>query len=246
MPDGRWSVESQRAIFWFMSGHRAGLLTTISCAGAVVLCVSLAGCARDQSAAYQVARSLVRPNADIDALPLDPHLRYLRVTANGKAALMALGYTDVGPNGAPVQVWYSAMGEVLRLQQGRLKGLTGAPVEWRTVAWPGGLPAWPEVLSQGVHGPAYQRQRDEMPGYRLDVKDTLQLQPLPAPGGTELTGVSASSLRWFQETTSDSALPPARYAVHADTAEPIYGEQCLRVDLCLTWQVWPPLRGAAP
>ncbi|RZI83766.1 MAG: hypothetical protein EOP38_11440 [Rubrivivax sp.] len=228
-----------------MSGHRAGLLTTISCSGAVVLCVGLAGCASDQSAAYQVARSLVRPNADIDARPLDTNLRYLRVTANGKAALMALGYTDASPQGAPVQVWYSAMGEVLRLQQGRLKGLTGAPVEWRTVTWPGGLPAWPEVLSHGADGPAYRRQRDEMPGYRLDLRDTLRLQPVPAPGGTELTGVPAASLRWFQETPSDGALPPARYAVDAETAEPVYGEQCLNADLCLTWQAWPPLRGGA-
>lgn len=222
-----------------MRGRLTGLLIAVSTSGALLSGGLLAGCASDRSAAYEVARSIVRPNADIDRRPLDPALRYLRVTANGKVALMALGYTDPGS----VQVWYSAMGEVLRLQQGRLMGLTGTPVEWRAVSWPEGLPAWSSVLGQGP-GASYQRLRDEMPGYHLGVRDALHLQPMAAPGGTALQGLPAESLRWFQEIPNGGALPPARYAVHPDTAEPVYGEQCLNAELCLTWQTWPPTGGA--
>lgn len=229
-----------------MSGRRSGLLITTACSVASLLGGSLAGCASNQSAAYQVAHSLFRPNADIDARPLDPGLRYLRLTANGKVALMVLGYTDASADGRPIEVWYSAMGEVLRLQQGRLKGLVGAPVEWREVSWPGGLPAWPQVLSAGAATPPYLRHRDEMPGYRLSVQDTLRLEPVAAPRGTELKDVPAAALRWFQESPDDGTLPPARYAVRGDTAEPVYGEQCLTTALCLTWQTWPPAQGGRP
>jgi hypothetical protein len=227
-----------------MIGNHHGLLAAAACLGPFLL----DGCASHQSAAYEVARSIVRPNAAIDAQPLDPALHYLRVTSNGKAALMVLGYTDPDASGPPVQIWYSAVGEVLRLQDGRLKGLTGTPVEWRAVSWPTGVPGWKALVAGQTISAAtlYERLRDEMPGYRLNVRDQLRLQPVAPPANTELTGLAPGALTWFEEWPADALLPPARYGLRPDTAEVIYGEQCLHLSLCLSWQRWPPLQGVQP
>ncbi len=217
--------------------RRPGFIASLACVAACVV-----GCASDQSAAYQVARALVRPNADLDARPLNPQLHYLRVTSNGKAALMVLGYVDQDAVGRPVQVWYSAMGEVLRLQDGRLAGLVGTPIEWRSVGWPAGVPAWAAAAKGEL---TYARVRDEMPGYRLQWQEDLRLSPLAVPSDTALQGMLPAQLNWFAERAVDGRTAPARYGVQLGSgdegrAEVVYGEQCLGPDLCLAWQTWPP------
>lgn len=210
-------------------------------ASGTCLCL-IAACSSSQSAAFSAIRSAVRPNAAIDSRPLDPKLTYLRVTSNGKALLMVLGYVEPPdtPDGPQTQVWYSATGEVLRLRQGRLAGVVGTPVEWRAVRWPDGLPDW---HAHGLPQKPYSRERDQMPGYQLGVKDTLLLEPLPAPRDSDLLGDAAQSLHWFQERSVHGGLQ-ARYAVNQvnGAAVPVYGEQCLAPDFCLTWQSWPPLQ----
>lgn len=217
-----------------------------ACSLALAACSSgwLVGCASDQSAAYQVVRSLVRPNAEVDAGALRPDLRYLRVSANGKAAMMVLGYTEPADAGPPLQVWYSAVGEVLRLRDGRLAGLVGAPVEWRAVSWPAGVPAW-GLVAVSAQLVSYERRRDEMPGYRLDVAERLSLTRLSGPPrGIQLEGVAAADLLWFEESAVDGRSAPARYGVRHN--EVIYGEQCLSDELCLAWQAWPPVPDKRP
>lgn len=68
-----------------------------------------------------------------------------------------LGYVDAYPQG-DVEIWYSAQCEVLRLQNGRLVGAVGLPVEWRRVTYPQISPAWPAVSPEGTR---FSRVRDE-------------------------------------------------------------------------------------
>src|SRR5687768_16209045 len=62
------------------------------------LCMCLLqGCASSRQATFwAAARSLALPNEAMDAMPLRPDLRYLRVSVMGqsKAMLMVLGYVD--------------------------------------------------------------------------------------------------------------------------------------------------------
>lgn len=213
----------------------------LPCVLGVVSILGLQGCAPHQSAAFDAWRQLspFGAKADPSQGPLNPQYRYLRVTVNAQPVLMVLGYVDMADSQAPVQVWYSGAGEVLRLRHGRLAGLVGSPTEWRDVRWPQGTPGWGAALQQPS---SYERVLDQMPGYRLGTVQSLQIEAVPTPLDTAWAGPVPADLRWFRESVSSGALPPARYAVRMGPqgAEPVYGEQCVAADLCLTWQTWPP------
>lgn len=207
----------------------------------MALCLGVQGCASNQAAAFDALRQAMSRGAKADPSqrPLSPQYRYLRLTVNGQPTLLVLGYVDQADSSAPVQVWYSGAGEVLRLRHGRLAGLVGTPTEWRDVRWPQGVPAWRAALQQP--SPIYERVLDQMPGYRLGLTQSLRLEALAPPGDTAWAGAVPADLRWFRESPSPGEHRPARYGVRLGPqgAEPLYGEQCLAVDLCLTWQAWP-------
>ena len=171
---------------------------------------------------------------------LNPNFQYLRVVTGGRVVVLALGDID-GPEQDPIEVWYSAEKEVLRIQRGRIVGAVGLTKEWRTVSLPE-LPSW-NVLANS-DGYRWTRLRDVMPGYKFGVRDNLLTTKVSPPSRSTLQGVSASELTWFEEITLSSdivdKLPPARYALqYSDGSETIvYGEQCLDADFCFSWQRW--------
>ncbi len=171
---------------------------------------------------------------------LNPNYQYLRVTlAGAKPALLVLGYVDAHPQGN-IEVWYSGLGEVLRLQNGRLVGATGLAVEWRRVVYPEAPPAWPSLPPTGVH---YARVRDEYPGYRLGLVDQVFLTPLQRPP-LELPQDAPANATWYQEryaVASGTPLPDAWFALgrHDGQSAIIYSRQCLSASVCLTLQRWP-------
>jgi hypothetical protein len=213
-------------------------------AAAVLVFVAgaLAGCADSTNAVLQTFQQTFVRSPSVEAARLDPAYRYLRVSTGGRVALLALGYIDDHPRGA-IEVWYSAQKEVLRLQNGRMVGLTGLSTDWRQVFLPD-LPSWSE-LARTATPFLWARSRDVMPGYRFGVRDALQLRVTPPPQSSELRDFDPQRLTWFEERMapdgSPSELPPARYAVQLSGGEEIvvYGEQCVAADLCLSWQRWP-------
>lgn len=132
----------------------------------------------------------------------------------------------------------------MRLQGGRLVGTSGVPVEWRAVTLPADLPSW-----RSIQGPyAYERSRDEMPGYRLGLRERIVLRPVPPVRDSQLRQVPPAALSWFEEAPQGTGLGPARYAVRPGPDgqdQVVYGEQCLSERFCMTWQVWPPGVSAA-
>ena len=205
----------------------------LACAGL------LAGCADSTSAFLQTFQQMWRGSASADDAAIDPRYRYLRVTLEGRVAVLALGFLDAHPRG-PIEVWYSSGREVLRLQNGRLIGASGMPVEWREVRLPD-LPPWPALAAAGKPY-SWERVRDVMPGYRYGVRDALTLSVAPAPPASDLRGMDPQRLVWFEERADPGAagieaLPPARYAVEGETA--VYGEQCIAPNWCFSWQRWP-------
>jgi len=179
----------------------------------------------------------MRPTRLWKQMPLD-----LRVSVDGRTALLVLGYLEPHAQG-PIEVWYSARREVIKLQNGRLVGALGLTTEWRRVALPA-LPDWAALLAatQPLH---WTRRRDVMPGYRYGIVDSLTLRRSAPPSGSRLVGIDPASLSWFEESDAtragEDALPPARYALDLRaTGEPVvYGEACLAPDLCFAWQRWP-------
>ncbi|MDR2196321.1 MAG: YjbF family lipoprotein [Gallionellaceae bacterium] len=181
----------------------------------------------------------------VDSVPLNPRYSYLRVIFDGQPVILALGYTDPTPDGV-IQVWYGADRQVLRLQNGRLLGLVGLPLEWRSVSLPT-FPAWSELAN--TNQPLqWTRIRDVMPGYRMGIRDALVLRRIDPPAKNELRKLDAAALTWFEEsfdlaapeTAANEILPPARYAVDMTdgTGKVVYAEQCLSPNQCLSWQQW--------
>jgi len=219
----------------------------------LLMSLAVAACSSGGGAIVQTISNVVPRGASAAQAPLNPNFRYLRVTVDGRLALLALGYIEPA-SPAPIEVWYSAEREVLRFQSGRLVGATGLPAEWRNVKVPD-LPAW-SVLARHGEPLHWVRGRDVMPGYRYGITDNLTLRPIQAPARSALEGFDARQLTWFEETSQNEMntpashsgavdkvmrLPHARYAVdlRGGKEEVVYGEQCLSADLCFTWQRWP-------
>ena len=219
------------------------------------LAVALTGCSAGSDAILQTLPYAYGRNPGVDDARLNPSFRYLRVTIGGRVALLALGNLD-GDARDPIEVWYSAQREVLRLRNGRLIGAVGLTSEWRNVVLPE-LPSWSAVArsDREFH---WTRIRDVMPGYRFGVRDELSLRQIEAPPLSQLRGIDPHHLRWFEErmappsmraragvlggsSEAGEMLPPARYAVEIEgtRATVLYGEQCISPKLCFAWQRWP-------
>ncbi len=183
-------------------------------------------------------------NSD-DSAGFNPNYRYLRVVVNDRVAFLVLGAIDHDAHG-PVEVWASGEGAAFRLQNGRFVGAVGLPVEWRNVLMPE-LPSW-SSLAHDEHPVLWTRIRDVMPGYRFGVKDSLVLRHAKIPNHSEIKVLNPAELTWFEERSSSSDSPFARYAVdfHRGKELVVYGEQCLSETLCFSWQRWPVSLNLAP
>ena len=198
----------------------------------------LSACSSQISAINKTASGFIFGVEDPSvAATLNPNIRYLRVQIEGRTILLALGYIDADPLG-PIEVWYSAKGEVLRLQNGHLISMTGTRVEWRSSTL-STMPVWPNETALPI---TYSRSRDVMPGYRFGVVDQLSLRAVTVPAKSNLVAMTPKTLRWFEESEGRGLLPPARFAVLKVSGQDlaVYGEQCVSAAVCMTWQQWPP------
>jgi hypothetical protein len=162
---------------------------------------------------------------------------------------MVLGYVDADPAGE-IETWYSANREVIKTQNGRIVGTAGLETDWVAVRFPVQPQGW-ETVPQG--GAAFQRERDQMPGYRYGVQEMLRIKPLATAPVDHLPASLplplAGTYRWFMEESTaaaESALPSAWYAwgQHRGMQSIVYSEQCLSPKLCLKMQRWPVLEAA--
>ena len=183
---------------------------------------------------------VVGAGKSIDKITLNPNLSYLRVTVGGdRAVLMVLGYLEPTTNGT-IETWYSSEGEVLKLQNGRVVATKGLAVDWVATRY-SSLHAWPDMVRR--MSSEFSRQTDQMPGYRFGIDESISIASVRAPNNSNLVGVSAANLRWYEETVRGAShgLPSARYGLRLTPSGPVvvYGEQCLSNDFCISWQPWP-------
>lgn len=166
---------------------------------------------------------------------LNPAFQYLRVQSGKRVAYFARGSIDRQPGG-DVDVWYSGLREVLRLQNGRVVGESGMSTEWLAVVLQS-PPNWDEDLN----GVEYARIRDIAPGYRYGLKDKLRLQLVQPPSSSHLVGIRPQDLIWYRETSiTDTDTPPALYGLSKEQGrwQVVYSEVCMATDLCFSWQRW--------
>lgn len=213
-------------------------------AGIVIVFSTLSACSILENPVVQTLHhTFVHDNNPANPA-LNPHFQYLRITIEGRVVFLALGNIDPNPEGN-VEVWYSASGEVLRLQYGRIAGATGLFTEWRQVLLPK-LPSW-SFLAKEKASYEWTRIRDVMPGYRYGVRDNLVLRIIPPPKKSGLLNLDPSKLVWFEEkdVSKEVSLPPAKYAVDMSEGDGtvVYGKLCLARDLCFSWQRWPATVG---
>ncbi len=219
----------------------------------LLIAYALSGCTTASQATFETIRLVWDGDYDTAKVtPQNPTYRYLKVTTGGRTAYLVLGYLETSGPHEPVEVWYSAKGEVIKTQSGRVVGTVGLEADWRAVILHG-LPNWGEVaVGQGPW--FYQRTKDFMPGYRMNETEALRL--VPAAASQAVTALSASAqplakhrnLRWFQELTSEtSANSPAAWYALNDQAQVVLTHQCLSTHLCLTLEPWAPsLTSAVP
>jgi hypothetical protein len=226
--------------------------------------LAVAGCASGGSALMQTAhmvgtRALL--GAAPDGLPLlpDPRFRYLRVEMKDRTpAMWVLGYLDPHPMGT-IEVWYSAQGEVLKLQNGRIVATHGLVVDWAAVRFLAPPPAWENL---GATGATFARERDELPLYRYGLRERLLVMAVPPPAAalqSSMHAEVAARYAWFQEIAlprdgvdtatlpASSVLPHSWFALglHLGQSLVVYSEQCLRPDFCLRMQRWPVQEGVS-
>ena len=215
----------------------------------VCLAVMVAACSHDGAATLDSARYVAnafKPGGGADPLPtrLDPRYRYLRVqSGEGAPSLLVLGYVDPHPLG-PIEVWYSAAGEVLKLQNGRVVATQGLLTDWPSVRFERAPTPWEQV---GPQGSTYLRLRDETPSYRYGVRQTVAIRPFTqAPtlqGRAPLAPQLMAQYRWYQESvqSSDGGASVSWFALgmHRGVKTIVFSEQCIGPHLCLHIQPWP-------
>lgn len=199
---------------------------------------SLVGCAPGASGIYDTLRSVTPALSRGERFSPSPGYEYLRVLVDGRTVYLAKGYVESSVQG-DIDIWYSAEGEVLKLQNGRIVATAGLATDWRRVHY-FGAPPWRQLLAENSAVKNHERERDVMPGYRFNLRDRLQIRHMVPPRSSGLMDIQADSLAWFVETGAMSGgeeLPPALFALSkGDVPEVIYSEQCLARTLCFSWQ----------
>jgi hypothetical protein len=142
-------------------------------------------------------------------------------------------------------VWVSSDLAILKTRDGYLTDLEGFRVNWQDVR---GLNL--VTAAQLAKPTAYTRIRNEMPGYRYQIRESVLVSPLErAPVDLHFIPPRGGNLRWFSEEVrfqNGEQVPSYRYpgifAIDAsqDSLQVIFGQQCLARDYCIRWQVIEP------
>lgn len=176
-----------------------------------------------------------------DAVPkLNANFNYKRLTLNGKVFWLAQGAVDHWAV-ANTQVYYSADRNVFKWANGRLHSVNNGQTQWRehqvaTINWQD----FPKLQKA-----SFTRQIDQTDG-KHGVLQKRHIQVVPAPAVHAYVGNTAD-LIWLHEysdtatnaKSSSKANDDIWYAISRNNPkQPIYAQQCIAKNQCLTWQDW--------
>jgi hypothetical protein len=168
--------------------------------GLLVSLLALTGCIQTPVTQTLVEAFGKGGGSNVDAIKLNPNLKYLRVTVRDRAVLMVLGYLENTPQGN-IETWYSSEGEVLKLLNGRVLSTNGLELDWRNVSYTA-LPPWSELnsfLKPNTTPIEFKRTHDQMPAYKFGISEAVQIYGVNAPSNSNLVGLPANQLKWVEE-----------------------------------------------
>jgi len=265
--------------------HLGSRCLPVRTSGFVIGCALffLQGCASAPPAVVALANALGPaltggPGALPSQAQLNPALTYLYVQAPGQSPVFfVLGYVEPAAHesGPATLVWFSAMREVLRTQNGRLVGLTGVPQGKTALSWKPPAPAWADLLVQTppttvavaprattspaavgtLAPPNFVRTWDEPARYRFGRTDRVSLHPQrwsDLPNTVlrllrgPLAGADYTNWNWFVQRSDRE--PQAWFALApvAGVKQVVYSFQCLDADTCFHIAPWPLGQVALP
>lgn len=198
----------------------------------------LGGCASNLSAAYDMYRSLDKPDPNrFQFFEGSSDLVYLEVHSATSQALLVLGYVT-SPKGQPeIQTWYDSNKELLRLQNGLLVSVTGVSnaITEATYVWPtpgdSKVPRLPSARtysqpSRQLFNKSVQLSYQPVDPHAVDLGKSLLRKRLLGPGSTH-----GNKLVWYSE---GHGMNQGLYA-WTDQGEPVYGFFCLTREECVEW-----------
>ena len=198
---------------------------------------SLVACTNLWQAGWQTATLTQAQTIGLQKTPLDPNLRYLKLSINQNEVLMVEAY-----RAGTESVWVSEDLAILKTRNGYLADLEGFRINWQAVRGPNLT-----ILAQLSNPTAYTRTRNEMPGYRYQLRESVRVTPLPsAPHDFPLSSRASTQWRWYSEEVisqwdgqPSNYRYPGLFAIDASQNPPqvVVGRQCLATDYCLTWQL---------
>ncbi|WP_062307714.1 YjbF family lipoprotein [Polynucleobacter sinensis] len=233
----------------------ARLRVLLVCLTPILLLSACAG--EKQGLAYDTLKlAFTSPHSAIDAAELNPAYRYLKVEANGQPALLVLGYSNLQPNSTS-DIWYSAFKEVIEIKDGRLANTEGMDVNWTQVVLTDAPPLTEALvntdpsLSKRAPRFRYSRMRTVMPGYHVNIRETVIMQALndiPSDAPSVFKDPKTNvDIRWVEETVlvapnnQNPSIKPLRaiYAINTKTKNVVFGKQFLNEHFFVSWLSWP-------
>lgn len=203
------------------------------CAIILTGCQSFVGCYQDDTRCFQNHRFITQPH---EIPQLDPQFNYMRVVFNGQVAWLVQGEYDTTQH-APQAVYYSADRNVFKWSQGRLSAIEHKAFSWREQ---GVAPLnWQQYFADDAVT-SLQRQLDLTDG-TWSVVEQRKIVPSNEPLNHRFVG-NSETLTWLHESSIDPTTSSPHfdiwYAFQADSLEPVYGQQCISTQHCISWQKW--------
>lgn len=160
-----------------------------------------------------------------------PGFEYIEVELNGKKTALALGYRKVDCVDIE-EHWYSGVGEMLTLRNGRLVEVLGMTSEVRQTSRE--IPRWDQL--EPNHSPlTWMRTRNLHPGYRYGVKEYV----------TSVVKVNKqvdghSNQTWVHENVQSERANGREWRYEEkfqlENGRVVFSEQCLAPSICFKFK----------
>jgi len=156
-----------------------------------------------------------------------PGFEYIEVELNGKKTALALGYRKI--DGFDVEEhWYSGVGEMLTLRNGRLVEVLGMTSEVRQTSRE--IPKWDQL--EANHSPlTWMRSRNLHPGYRYGVKEYVTSEAKVNKQVDRQTNQT-----WVHETVQSERADGREWRYEEkfqlENGRVVFSEQCLATNIC--------------
>ena len=218
-------------------GFKLASLLVVSSVFGLSACQSTTGCAENSTKCFGATKTVFKNK---EAAPgLNPQFNYIRLIMNGHTLWLAQGATEPWPV-ANTKVFYSADRSVFKWSNGRLTSVTTPFLNWREYL--------PQTINWSAAKPfEFSRDVDSSNG-AVAMTEQREMSHVSTPKHHSYVG-DGTTLVWVHEYTVLQSQVSQSYPSYNNwyafeshnMNEPVYGQQCISKQYCLSWQVWKTL-----